>query len=430
MRAQTPDSRLVELTAERPVAGGRMLARLDGRVVFLAGAVPGERVMAQITRRTGKVAFAETREVLDASPDRRVPSADPRCGGALYAHIAYERQLALKAEVIADVFRRIGKLPLDQTVAVAPSSETGYRLRARLHVQGTRAGFLMEGSHHLCDAGATQQLGAGAVEAVAALRELLEDAFASCASVVISESIDGNERVALCELHPNADPGMFAGLPLPEGLTGVAVSARRGIFTCAGDDRIVERGQTLLGSESALEWRRQAASFFQGNRFLVGTLLQRVLEHARGDRFADLYAGVGLFSVALAARGASGIAVEGDSASGQDLAGNAEQTDGRLSVRLGPVEEAVSIVPAQIPDVVVVDPPRTGLSPEVVSGLLAWNAPRVVYVSCDVPTLARDSARLVAGGYRLTSLEALDMFPNTPHVECLAVFDAAAFTNP
>ena len=417
------DSSLVELQVERPVAGGRMLARLDGRVVFVAGAVPGERVRARITKRTGKVVWADTVEVIEASADRREAKGDPRCGGALYAHIAYERQLALKAEVIADTFRRIGKLTLDRAVVVAASPEEGYRLRARLHVQGTRVGFLLEGSHALCDAEVTRQLGPGAFEAVGRLREALGPALGACESIVVSENISGLERVALCELRPDADPVRFAGLPLTDGLSGVAALTRKGMFTCAGHDRIVEHGRELLGVETNLQWTRQAASFFQGNRFLVGTLLQRVIDAAGGGHFVDLYSGIGLFAVALADRGATGVAVEGDAASGQDLTLNAAQADGRLTVQLGPVEEAAASIPARRPDVVVVDPPRTGLSAEVADGLLRWESARVVYVSCDVPTLARDAAKFVAAGYRLSSLDALDMFPNTPHVECVAVFD-------
>lgn len=400
-----------------------MLARLDGRVVFVAGAIPGERVRARVTRRTGKVAFADTREVIEASPDRREPGADPRCGGALYAHIQYERQLQLKAEVIVDAFRRIAKHPLSADPRVMPSPEHGYRLRARLHVQGTRMGFLLEGSHALCDAEGTAQLTAEAFEAAGRLREALGPALSACESIMLSEGVAGRERVALCELRPDADAARFAGLPLTEGLTGLAALSRRGVFTCAGEDRIVDRSDDLLGFESALRWTRQSGSFFQGNRFLIGALTERVLAAAAGDRFVDLYAGVGLFAVALAHRGASGVAVEGDATSGQDLTLNAEQADGRLLVQLGPVEEAVATRLNQPPDVVVVDPPRTGLSGEVVKGLLQWNAPRIVYVSCDVPTLARDTALLIAGGYGVTSLEALDMFPNTPHVECVAVFD-------
>jgi 23S rRNA (uracil1939-C5)-methyltransferase len=417
------DSSLVELTIERPVAGGRMMARQDGRVVFVAGALPGERVRALIMRRSGKVAWADTREVIEASADRREPPHDPRCGGALYAHIQYGRQLQLKAEVITDAFRRIAKQTLSTDVDVVPSPETGYRLRARLHVQATRLGFLLEGSHVLCDAEATGQLVPGAFEAVGRLREALGSALGACASVTISEGVSGRERVALCELRPDADPARFAGLPLVEGLTGIAVVARRGMFTCAGQDRIVDHARDALGTAAKLRWTRQAASFFQGNRFLVGTLTQRVIELAAGDHFVDLYSGVGLFALALAHRGAKGIAVEGDATSGQDLATNAEQANGGLEVRLGPVEDVMA---GNAPDrlgVVVVDPPRTGLSPEVVQGLLRWEAPRIVYVSCDVPTLARDAALFIAGGYRLASLEALDMFPNTPHVECIAVFD-------
>ncbi len=417
------DSSLVELQIERPVAGGRMLARLDGRVVFVAGAVPGERVRARVTKRTGKVVWADTVAVIEASADRRETMGDPRCGGALYAHIAYERQLALKAEVIVDTFRRIGKLTLDSAVVVARSPEEGYRLRARLHVQGSRVGFLLEGSHALCDAEVTRQLGPGAFEAVGRLREALGPALGACESIVVSENISGLERVALCELRPDADPVRFAGLPLTDGLSGVAVLTRKGMFTCAGHDKIVEHGRELLGVETSLRWTRQAASFFQGNRFLVGTLLQRVIDASGGGHFVDLYSGIGLFAVALADRGATGVAVEGDAASGQDLTLNAEQSDGRLAVQLGPVEEATASIPARRPDVVVVDPPRTGLSAEVVDGLLRWDAPRLVYISCDVPTLARDAAKVVAAGYRLSSLDALDMFPNTAHVECVAVFD-------
>jgi 23S rRNA (uracil1939-C5)-methyltransferase len=241
--------------------------------------------------------------------------------------------------------------------------------------------------------------------------------------VVLSESVSGQNRVALCELRPEADPGRFAGLPPVEGLSGVTVVTRGGMFTCVGHDEIVETARELLGSESPLVWRRQAASFFQGNRFLTGPLLQRVLDAAVGEHFVDLYSGVGLFAVAMAGRGASGVAVEGDAASGQDLVNNAEQTDGRLTVALGAAEQFVRAPLASRPDVVVVDPPRTGLSPEVADGVLGWGSPRIVYVSCDVPTLARDAAKCFAAGYRLASLDALDMFPNTPHIECVAVFE-------
>ncbi|MDA1306724.1 MAG: hypothetical protein O2917_05620 [Acidobacteria bacterium] len=422
----------LELDIERPVPGGDMLARHDGRIVFVAGAVPGERVLAVVTRKRGQVSWAQVREVINASPDRREVEGDALCGGRTYAHIAYERQLALKAEVIADAFRRLAKHPLTTPVSVRPSPETAYRLRARLHVEKESLGFYREGTHTVCAAGPTGQLSADTLSAVGHLQSALGRGIQVCTSILVSESVDGRMRVATCATHADASLQPFLGMVLPDGLTGVVVLGRKGEFIAAGKDEIVDYSSELPGDAAStrplVTWTRRGASFFQGNRFLVGALLDHVLAHAEG-RFVDLYAGVGLFALPMAARGQHGLAVEGDPSSAGDLATNAISQQAMLTTRAQSVEEAVATMPDQIPDVVVVDPPRTGLSAEVTAGLVTWQAPRIVYVSCDVPTLARDTQRLVAGGYALTSVDAFDMFPNTPHVECVAVFDRAASTN-
>jgi tRNA/tmRNA/rRNA uracil-C5-methylase (TrmA/RlmC/RlmD family) len=175
--------------------------------------------------------------------------------------------------------------------------------------------------------------------------------------------------------------------------------------------------------DARAQWTRHAASFFQGHRSLIGPLVAYVVAAATGDRVVDLYAGVGLFSVALAARGASVVAVEGDRTSGGDLGANADAWKDRLLVVRQSVEDATSRRPGETPDAVVLDPPRTGVSKDAIDGLIKWRAPRLVYVSCDPPTLARDAARLFEAGYGLTNIEAFDMFPNTPHVESVVTFD-------
>jgi 23S rRNA (uracil1939-C5)-methyltransferase len=184
---------------------------------------------------------------------------------------------------------------------------------------------------------------------------------------------------------------------------------------------------SLLGSDltfnAPIVWARRATSFFQGNRYLLGALVRRVIDAVQGERVVDLYSGVGLFALPIAAGGARVIAVEGDPSSGADLADNASPFAGHIRVLRGSVEDAVNLRDLASPDVVILDPPRTGASPEALAGIVAWAAPRVVYVSCDPPTLARDSAKLIAAGYRLESIDAFDCFPNTPHVECVAVFD-------
>lgn len=420
---------LIELEVERPVAGGRMLARLDGRVVFVAGAIPGERVRARVERANKQGMWARTTEILSASPDRREPASDPACGIA-YAYISYARQLQLKGELVADAFRRIARLPLDAAPAVLPSEESGYRLRARLHVRGQRLGFFREGTHDLCDAAPTGQLHADTVAAAERVVSALGPRRAECESLTVAENVAASERVFHLTPQPAAHlEDLARRIDLPDGVTGLTTFAGERLVTLAGSTSVTDTAASLFRGSSPIgdlaAWTRKATSFFQGNRYLTGTLVNRVLSAAMGERIVDLYAGVGLFSVALAARGRTVLAVEGDRSAASDLESNAGPWRERLRVLRTSIERFVSEPLDPIPDAVIVDPPRTGISVEAVKGLIAWRAPRVVYVSCDPPTLARDAARLVEAGYRIESIGALDLFPNTPHVETLAVFTSA-----
>jgi tRNA/tmRNA/rRNA uracil-C5-methylase (TrmA/RlmC/RlmD family) len=179
-----------------------------------------------------------------------------------------------------------------------------------------------------------------------------------------------------------------------------------------------------VGSLAA--WTRRPTSFFPGNRYLTGALVRRVVELSDGMRFADLYAGVGLFTVALAARGGKVWAVEGDRSAADDLEVNIGPWRSQVRVARAPVEQALAERPPDPPDVLIVDPPRTGLSKMALDEAAAWAAGRIVYVSCDPPTLARDARRLTDAGYAIRSVDAFDLFPNTPHVEVVTVFDLGA----
>jgi 23S rRNA (uracil1939-C5)-methyltransferase len=169
---------------------------------------------------------------------------------------------------------------------------------------------------------------------------------------------------------------------------------------------------------------RQPASFFQGNRFLLPDLVVSVLDATpAGHSVLDLYAGVGLFSVALAAAGRERIiAVEGDRYSSSDLRENAAAYPGAIHIVVGRVEDHIQRSEVRT-QTVVVDPPRTGISREAMEAIASHGAARVIYVSCDPPTMARDARRLLDAGYRLTSLKGFDLVPNTPHVETVGVFD-------
>jgi 23S rRNA (uracil1939-C5)-methyltransferase len=391
----------ISLAVEKPAAGGRMIARHEGQVVLVAGAVPGERVRARVERVERRLAFATVVLVEVPSPDRRPGFADPLCGGCLYSHIAYARQLSLKGDVIRDAFLRLGRIPIEQPIDVAPSPERGYRMRARLHVHQGRIGFYREGTHVLCDAAATDQLNPASLDAAAEAVADIERSGVRVSAVELAENIAGDERGLSLEI---------AGQP--------------GRVT-AGQPSVTDPLAALTGDRVTNgELRRRPESFFQANRYLVPQLVGGVLDAVPPDGdVLDLYAGVGLFSIALAGLGRLGIiAVEGDRASGNDLAQNARPFGASITVHLDSVEGWLDSSRRLVPTAIV-DPPRTGISAAAMSALAKLRANRIVYVSCDPATMARDARRLLESGYRIESLRAFDLFPNTPHVETLGVFD-------
>lgn len=411
---------LINVAIEKPAAGGRMIARVDGQVVLVGGAIPGERVTARVERVGKGVAYAETTSIDEPSPDRRDPFTDPSCGGCLYAHIAYPRQIEIKAQVIADAFGRIGRIALVAPVNVAGSPEEGYRMRARLHLRGRRLGFFREGSHDLCDARATRQLLPATSDVLdrltAGLRSVDLDALRD---VELSENIDASERAVHLEAAAPLDPRVLAPMAamIHDGLTGLTI----GRTLIAGDPYI----RDVLAMEGhEIVWRRHVLAFFQGNRYLLRDLVAHVTRRIdQGSRVVELYAGGGLFAVPCAVvRGASVTAVEGDHVAAADLAVNASQAGGGVRAVHQAVETFAADSGAPL-DALIVDPPRTGMSRDALEGAVRLAARRLLYVSCDVATLARDSRRLVDAGYALTRIDAFDMFPNTPHVEAVVEFE-------
>jgi 23S rRNA (uracil1939-C5)-methyltransferase len=418
----------LSLEIEKPAVGGRMIARVDGQIVLVDGAIPGERVVARIERIARGVAFAQTVEPEQASPDRRGVAADRLCGGCLYAHIAYERQLEIKAQVIRDAFVRIGRLPAPDVSAAARSPVQGYRMRARLHVRNRRIGFFREGTHEICDARSSGQLLRETCDIVEHLETVLHAAPWSAGEIEIAENVDASERVVhldgLSQLE--GDRGWPEQVLAAGGLTGLTVAGQSpGIVRVLSGSAYVS-DMLVLPDCPPIRVRRHVLTFFQGNRFLLGDLVTHVIAQLPlNARLIDLYAGVGLFAIAASrARGAMVTAIEGDRVSAEDLAANAAAAGPSIK----PFHQAVEVFTrsaASGSDVVVVDPPRTGMSSEALQGLVHLDGRRIVYVSCDVATLARDSRQIVDAGYTITRVDAFDMFPNTPHVETVVVFERA-----
>ena len=209
----------LRLRIDKPAAGGRMIARNNGQVVLVSGAIPGETVLARVERSGKGVAFARVVSVADPSVDRRDPFTDPLCGGCLYAHVAYPRQLEIKGQVVADALTRIGRIPMTQPVAVAASPAEGYRMRARLHVRDGRIGFFREGD-------ARDLRRAGDAAAAAETCDVLDRAAALLRSfgagavreVEVSENIAGDARALHLDAAGRSIPGRWPLWPARPGL--------------------------------------------------------------------------------------------------------------------------------------------------------------------------------------------------------------------
>ena len=422
---------ILPLTLDKPAVGGRMIGRVDGQVVLVSGAVPGERVRARIERVGKGVAYAETISVDEPSPDRRAAFADPLCGGCLYSHIAYPRQLEIKSQVIADAFARIGRLTLPAPVRVAGSPEDGYRMRARLHVREGRFGFFREGTHEVCDARLTRQLLPATFDALdrlaAALHALGVEAVRE---IELAENVDASDRVVHLDATSTIDARAIEQLGATGGFSGLTSP-----FGGHGSPYVTDR--LAVGAGRTVALRRHVSAFFQGNRHLLGPLVTHVVDQVPADgEVVDLYAGVGLFSASVAAaRGVRVTAVEGDRFAAADLAANATAAGGSVVAVHQSVENFLAGAGAATrgvrqgtwrpasagPVVAIIDPPRTGMSREALDGVLRLRASRLVYVSCDVATPARDARRIVDAGYIIDRADGFDLFPNTPHVETVVV---------
>jgi 23S rRNA (uracil1939-C5)-methyltransferase len=412
----TPGQTL-SLTIDKPAAGGRMIARVDGQVVLVSGAIPGERVRARVERVGKGVVFAETVAIEEPSPDRRSGGADPLCGGNLFGFIAYPRQLQLKAEIVADAFARIGRVTLPSLVRVAPSPEEGYRMRARLHARGHRLGFFREGTHDICDVRSTGQLLPETCDALERLSAAIGSlGLEGTREIELSENIGATERVMHLDSAQPLDPRVSEKVLSIEGFT-------RGPYVT----------DVLSVGETRLSWRRHVLAFFQGNRYLLRDLVAHVTDRIPvGTTLLDLYAGAGLFSVAAGVlKGAWVVAVEGDPHAAEDLHANGAASGAQITTVKGAVEGLATGYARAIErqygrrllETIVVDPPRTGMTKEALDVTLGLKAARLIYVSCDVATLARDTRRIVDAGYTIERIDGFDMFPNTPHVETVVVFE-------
>lgn len=427
------------LTIDKLIYGGNGLARLPadekgpGKAVFLPFVLEGECVEAEITEQKPGFARARTEKILEASPHRIAPGCPyfGQCGGCHYQHASYVYQLQIKSAILRETFRRVAKLELAQEIRVHASPPWNYRNRTRLRLR-TRPfvlGYNRMGSSELL---AIEQCPISSPlinRAIAALWDLGRADKASADVTEIEFFANADDTQLLAELTVQ-ETGWRRGrksdllqfvralrAALPE-ITGVAVFHATGQGALEREDIPAELQQVfgadhLLYSSATANYQVSAGSFFQTNRFLTDKLVELVTEGRSGDYALDLYAGTGLFSVALAKTFREVGAVESAPLSFHDLKQNCPAN---VHCFDEPVLRFLESIERPF-DLAVVDPPRAGLGERVAELLADSGAPRITYVSCDPATLARDLTVLVKSGYRIDEVHLVDLFPQTFHIE-------------
>jgi 23S rRNA (uracil1939-C5)-methyltransferase len=429
---------LLTLDIESLAYGGRGVARRDGYVIFVAGGLPGDRLRAEVTKAKRSFAEARSVELLKPSPDRvpeRCLHDDEPCPGAPWQGLDYERQLEAKQQQVGEALRRIGALEGYELEPIEPAAER-WRYRNKLeYTFGETDGELALGFH-----------ARGRWDLIVSVEDCL---LASEAGNRARDEVrEWAAAAALDAYDRRSGTGALRNLVVREGrrtgelqtrlVTAAAQIPRPPVdlhTVIEGPSGSTEGPTGVLGSErlaeelSGLRLEISHSAFFQTNTEMAERLYRLAGEYAGlsgTERVFDLYCGIGTLGLSMAPEAAEVWGLEIVPVAIEDAARNAER-NGIRNTRFVAADARTGIRPlldeAGSPDVLVVDPPRAGLSKKVVRRVIECGAPRIVYVSCNPTTLAPNAAQLADAGYRLRRVRPVDMFPQTPHIECVAVLE-------
>lgn len=382
---------VVRVRVERIVPRGFGISFVEGLTVMTTLAVPGDVLDVRLVDLKKRLAFAEIVDVVEPGPERVEPVCKyfGTCGGCDFQQLSYEAQLRAKVGIIQDCLRRIGKIDPVPTIATHASPRAyGYRSRARWHFDlgQQKVGYYRRDSRNLID-----------IDSCPILTPELESGFQEIRRELFSE------RMAL------ADEGEIDGSVSGDGQVSIASS------------ELAARTDDLKFSVAGETWRYSARAFFQANHFLIEPLIQAAIGEASGALAYDLYSGVGLFTLPLARRFESVRAVEGWADSVEFARQNvAEALLSNASIEQSSVSRFLRNATHEEIDLIVLDPPRSGTEPGVIEAIAELNPRLISYISCEPSMLARDLRVLLDRGYKIDSLHAVDLFPQTHHVETVA----------
>ncbi|MDA8168077.1 MAG: class I SAM-dependent RNA methyltransferase [Nitrospiraceae bacterium] len=397
---------MIRVKAETPVYGGYVIARNDG-VIFVKGALPGETIDAEVIEKRKDYSIALAREVIEPSSFRVEPECPyfGLCGGCHLQHIAYDEQVSMKSAIISDSMRRIAGVEITPGVPLA-GNNFHYRQRAQFKVSGAgKIGFYKEGTREIVDIRACPLMTESINSMLAKLRGL---------------STDGVREIHVTDSGSGL-AAFIKGKGFDENFAEEYINA--GFESVVFDDGSFRGRGYVTFDLSGLKYTVSPWSFFQSNwplNCVVAETVKSVLEPLEDENILDLYAGGGNFSILLSDRAGKITAVEESAASVKDGIRNLELNGIKnMKFARSPIEKFFPPKGGKF-DTVIVDPPRPGLTKDAMNRLLETEAKRILYISCNPTTLARDIKRL-SSSYRLEWIRPVDFFPNTYHIEALCL---------
>ena len=408
----------------KPIYGGAFLARVEGKAVFVPLTLPSEQVRIRIAQDKRGYSTAEPEEILTPSPHRIAPHCPHfgACGGCHYQHTGYEAQLAFKQSILRETLERAGVQPPEE-ISVLAANPWAYRNRIRLAFDSQgNAGYRGRNSHVVIPIRECPIAAPLLVQTALASAETIRALPWSSAPTEISFFSNADESALLASASTSSrDPGRFVQWARALAERIPALMGAELIAQAPAGKQMRTIAEWTWGSPSltyraaGFDYRVDRGAFFQVNRWLVDALVDRVTAGQSGKLAWDLFSGVGLFARKLTGSFERVIAVESASASKAAVEHNLQGTTGEAIHA-----ETLAFLrrrSKEKPDLVVADPPRAGLGPEIATLLAEIAAPKLVYVSCDPATLARDLRPLIASGYQIHSLTLADLFPQTFHLE-------------
>ena len=419
---------------EKLVYGGEGLAHEGRETIFVPFVLSGEEVEIEIVERKKKLLRGRATRLLKTSPQRIEPHCPHfgTCGGCDYQHIAYDAQLQIKEEILRETLRRIGRIDWKEEITIHESPPWEYRNRAQWTIRpgagGTGPiGYFQARSSTLCPIQTCSILSPKLFATFQTLREALANG--KLPETLREIEAFGNESDSELLLTITYSSLPRAVDPLLQPFAEMLPAAKSILLRDAAGARMALLGPGYLRYDVLSQsFRVGHLSFFQVNRFLVEPLAEMVRQLAGSGELAfDLYAGVGLFAALLAGNFSEVAAIEADPASARDLESVARANIKSIAVhnqRAGAfLNKWRGKRGARAPEVAVADPPRTGLEEGVAEQLTALALQKIVYVSCDPSTLARDLAKLTAQAYTLREIHLFDMFPQTYHIESVVLLE-------